>query len=345
MSPRVLGAAGAIATATLALAALSSTARADSDERIACVLTGDTLARQAALRARPDAPPFGTVVGGQRLSVRVSLPTGAGGIAVVRIDGEGLEVDGFVGGGAWLYPRKPVRMSPSVVVAGDSTLSWVGGSAGHVEIEGKPPEGYRPARPLQATATCDALSLAFEAASDASLRAATGLPDALRTSPLKARVDIPVSVEPKGAVDGTLRLGSAEAQDKFEIVAESAGFAEVLVPRSNAIVHGWIPTRFLAAPKRDEGVLGSLFGDVGGLGLRGAGPTPAGRTCKTELPVVVRLGDRADSIGALHAGTLFQTHAVAGEHTVITLPKASWLSLEKRAQLAVPTAALQHCTD
>ncbi len=339
----VFYAAGAFAAATVAMAARPSTARADSDERIACVLTGETLARQAALRARPDAPSFGTVDGGaQRLSVRVSLPTGAGGIAVVRIDGEGLQVDGFVGGGAWLYPRKPVRVSPTVVVGGGTTLSWVGGSAGHVDIESKPPEGYRPARPLRASIACDALSLAVEAMSDDRLRAATGLPDALRTSPLKTRVDIPVAVEPKGAVDGTLRLGAENAQDKFEIVAESAGFAEVVVPRTNAVVHGWIPARFLAAARRDEATIGEVYG-VGGLGLRGGGP--AGRTCKTELPVMVRLGDRVDSIGVLHAGTLFHTHAAVGEHTVITLPKVSWLSLEKHAQLAVPTAALEKCTE
>lgn len=293
------------------------------------------------LRIRQGGSAFASVT---NAPVTLVMPAGAPAEPTAVFDDGQLIVKGFVREADFtLRARKAHALGGFLVPKSTSSLKWVSGAAGSLEVGLDASKLLVSPELVADRLPCELIGL------NAAEYVARDLVTRRKNLPERdvVRDGADLSVEREGTPSARLRQQSA-----VEVVEVRGTHTRILADLPSFVLFGWVASADLG-PRRGGGGYGS---GVGRLSSRYSSAR-GNRKCARDLTLIAAVGGERAKIGVIRQGTLFNSHETPAApadadpprrrermtFVQVSIPQARWLKLAEEAQLFVPESELREC--
>jgi hypothetical protein len=266
---------------------------------VACELQTQALLRDRVheLRLRPGAEPVMVIHGDVAATMWLAAGSRFEG-ALLEVRGMEATLRGYLNGpDVDLRLAAPRLLAGFVVPRAQTALTWVGPGATGVRIGVALQENIVPAAPIEDDVPCDALSIG-----EVDYQPKSVLPPILYWGELPLGA-IPLARERGGAAVATLHI-EADGPRGVSVHEIAAGQARVAFHGYDAVVLGWLAASKVKRLPEEPGTFGTGHG--AGFGSSDHGGHYVALRCDHEVPVMLEKDADRATVGAIHAGVLFE---------------------------------------
>lgn len=315
---------------------------------IACTYRSKAWTIREAGKPTPDGttPRFVRLHLGAQVQARVELPVNGAVPPRVKLERDGVVLNGGVESRDLLYPQRPVRISQVLHAHHGTRLRWLGGRRGRLQVG--VPDMHRVYRAVNARSRvivmCGAAGL--EEGDPARFRKAHGVKRHAESHWVLLGDELAVTAAPGG---GPRVFLPAALQDPYYDADSGRMMYFIKLDRermkmkiltrawSHHIV-GWVNARVL---RREGTEAAHTVDDPPGT----AKPIPAGAVaCSLNLRLYAQAGKKRARVGVVRRGTRILAHNGGGGGWLkITLPGAGWFEVEPGAMLLLRASDRKRC--
>ena len=283
-----------------------------------------------ALRAGPDAEPFGDVAAARSAKAHV-LATGGW----LEVDTGQAKLRGYFDVSApFLHPARPLLVDGVLVAGGAARLSVEGARGDKLLVRVAPPVDAELLGTATVAAACDALSL-----DPARFALDALLPEdrPLARASLAAGRDVLLSREPGGPAALRVHLAGPGGEE-VAVLARRPGLARIVWRRAEGAIFGWVAARELTPPPPAGGVL--TLAEVDDGVAREPPPKTARRRATRAAPLVIERAGARVTVGSVTEGAVLGAVLPVGPGPTRIDAAPLGLSLRLGARAYLPGGAL-----